>query len=34
MEAVPEDRREAWDERVAIMSTAGGLLRAEAKCLA
>jgi hypothetical protein len=34
MEAVPEDRREAWDERVAIMSTAGGLPRAEATCLA
>ena len=29
--AVPEDLRETWDERVAIMETDGGLPRAEAE---
>ena len=32
--AVPEDRREAWAERVAIMVADGGLPRAEAERLA
>jgi hypothetical protein len=31
---VPDDLREAWDERVAIMSADGGLPRAEAEHLA
>jgi hypothetical protein len=32
--AVPEDHREAWHERVAIMMADGGLPRAEAERLA
>jgi len=32
--AVPEDLREAWDERVAIMVADGGVPRAEAARLA
>ena len=32
--AIPEERREAWEERAAIMSTDGGLPIREAECLA
>ena len=32
--AVPEDLREAWDERVAIMEADGGVPHAEAERLA
>ena len=31
---IPEDLREAWAERVAIMVADGGLQHAEAECLA
>ena len=31
MPAVPEDLREAWDERIAIMVADGGMPRAEAE---
>ena len=31
---VPADLQETWDERVAIMVADGGLLHAEAECLA
>jgi len=34
MPAVPEDLREAWDERLAIMVADGGVPRAETERLA
>ena len=32
--AIPEERREAWEERAALMATDGGLPSREAECLA
>ena len=32
--AIPEERREAWEERAALMATDGGLPSREAACLA